>query len=1477
MSQPAPTNLPREEVVMDRRPGSTRNPRYYCLPPFRGNPGSPPPQPQSGYRYHLVWQGYQVGTFDTWAAAKTSLSGFKGSGNKGFNTVEECIEAWQAMCPLGIHPHPVEPPRLRVGPQQTLAAPSSPAPSSPPSSPTPSSPPSSSPPSSPTTTATAPVAGPVKLEGMEASVLRRPLMYDLTVKQGDTQGHHGHHAKWNAHGPPRRLPRAPARAQQRYESLQRQGREPDILVTRSFLRASRFALDVSDEGEDTGRRLFKGFEILAWECVTKAQTALLTKVQTPLRRQPSMPRAGTTERQRARTGEAAPKRGRKAWVHGSKLVFMTGYKNEFVKATELGKVQAGNFYRDVTVAYLKIYGYNTPLNGDLREGQDVASDVDEDEDVDSLDAVVGEARSAYFEQIREKIGYWFRQHYGSSIKIKKPTNFKALFNMEELEPAAPVAQRITNFYSRKCYTERIKPRFDARWAVVSKRVPPPHAIVVQNAVIKEAWEAESAAFQAEMRIAMDAEHAAAMKAYETVISGEAPKTPEEYQLALDNAGCYLQPFIEAVGERFGMNVSLLMCGPTPDRGGAIEMHSVHSGKSKGLVPRVWTEYDRAGFEATRRSFREFSERCFSSDDRRARSLGGMPELPPAEEAPAAMYVGGSGGVPTAMPLGASGGSGTGMEDEDGDGGGNGDDGDGGGNDDDEDMEKGEGGGNDDGEEIEKGGGEEDEEEEEGYEEPDPILRPRRNVNAVMNAELKAEVAAMSREKADNFRARVRWSMPEYELLKANNSARNKVLLRSLVAKGASEIVGIGGKGLEKEKEKEKRQKRMPVEPPGSPRVTRARAAGAAEERARPTPAYKGAALGVPLVRPEDDASSFGPFLPVVVVVPDVSIVVISEERDAPLVRPEDDASSFGPFLPVVVVVPDVPVVVISEERDAPLVRPEDDASSFGPFLPVVVVVPDVSIVVIEQEEGDLLWGAADTGLWTAELRSAVRGFARLRTLGGQSWRECVEGLIALERAWGFKGKGMVGVPGKTEGRPMVVTTFMRDARKWETPAALEVEVVGPRTVSGSFSAQWWTWWGVAQPEGRKSGEDETLRRAQLKADEWSTLGKTYGRGGMLLAIGCLLWWGDAVAESGDALLVEDWMEAVRDVGWVLGEVGRVVGALVKNAEKQDKASAKETKTKAAKEAKEAKEKVAAPDTRGRKRKGVEGEKENEEHPKRRGLEARHRPRARTWHLAGGDGERVQRLPGTLDHLAVGVGPGGVPGTLARRLGVGIGPGGVPDAADGVKMGVGPEVRCEQVACERVVAGAGGHLAVGCRDEVGYGPRVREGLAVVERAAGPHVGDCERVVAGAGGHLAVGCRDEVGYGPHVLEGLPITGAEGAAGAGGADEEEDDEGEQMRLEGLVDVAARFGTGAESIFCPTPTDCQEQLSTQCKVSNKPAGPDRKDSGRRVQHWTTTVDSTVAVLLGSCRPAPMLVNFLPSWILVEAIFPKSCTEPQG
>jgi hypothetical protein len=45
--------------------------------------------------------------------------------------------------------------------------------------------------------------------------------------------------------------------------------------------------------------------------------------------------------------------------------------------------------------------------------------------------------------------------------------------------------------------------------------------------------------------------------------------------------------------------------------GGTSSGSVHAGMSNGLVPRIWSDFDRGGFEAAQRSFVQFSHQCFS--------------------------------------------------------------------------------------------------------------------------------------------------------------------------------------------------------------------------------------------------------------------------------------------------------------------------------------------------------------------------------------------------------------------------------------------------------------------------------------------------------------------------------------------------------------------------------------------------------------------------------------------------------------------------------------------------------------------------------------------------------------------------------------------------------------------------------------------------------------------------------------------------
>jgi hypothetical protein len=80
------------------------------------------------------------------------------------------------------------------------------------------------------------------------------------------------------------------------------------------------------------------------------------------------------------------------------LPFFKAHKDDFLAAAEIN--ETGTFYSGVAQLYFQKYGYNTPWNEDLDDGQDVADDVGPDEDVDSLPAEEGEKRAEYFAKLR---------------------------------------------------------------------------------------------------------------------------------------------------------------------------------------------------------------------------------------------------------------------------------------------------------------------------------------------------------------------------------------------------------------------------------------------------------------------------------------------------------------------------------------------------------------------------------------------------------------------------------------------------------------------------------------------------------------------------------------------------------------------------------------------------------------------------------------------------------------------------------------------------------------------------------------------------------------------------------------------------------------------------------------------------------------------------------------------------------------------
>ncbi|KAJ7306866.1 hypothetical protein DFH08DRAFT_975891 [Mycena albidolilacea] len=337
-----------------------------------------------------------------------------------------------------------------------------------------------------------------------------------------------------------------------------------------------------------------------------------------------------SEQKRPRHKKGTPKAnpGKLSWVHGTKKLFFERRQEEWLREAE--KKRAGAFYTKIAKLYLKKYGYH------LGDNQDLAVDIADPPD-SAADEVIHEQlsdseqqfRAEYLKTLKTRIGQWYRAEYGALLKCDKSA-FKDLFTgVLNGAPPKPQRGRILHFYSRKYYATRIRQRVDerveslkrrARFAgetvAEAERMP----IDVVAKVTSEVWAEETPAFQRECEVAMEEEYQKVVKAWEMSLADSPTRTAEEIAATLDNAAFYLQPFVDAIQERFGMCASILLAGPIGIRGGRIGVQSVHAGTTRGLAPVNWPAFDWKGFQEAEKSMISFASECYSATECRLRAV-----------------------------------------------------------------------------------------------------------------------------------------------------------------------------------------------------------------------------------------------------------------------------------------------------------------------------------------------------------------------------------------------------------------------------------------------------------------------------------------------------------------------------------------------------------------------------------------------------------------------------------------------------------------------------------------------------------------------------------------------------------------------------------------------------------------------------------------------------------------------------------------
>ncbi|KAF7971006.1 hypothetical protein HWV62_22269 [Athelia sp. TMB] len=332
---------------------------------------------------------------------------------------------------------------------------------------------------------------------------------------------------------------------------------------------------------------------------------------------------------RRKNVDSTVKPGKKSWVSGTKARFLHSHNNAWISATSQGPDKAVKFYSDVTKLFIKKYGWYHDLEKDLEEDTVDPTLESLQEPEEPVDKEETDRRSAYYINTCNRIrNYYYRHNKTVSTADTAQEIAEILETAADAQQKPPRRPQILHYYSSAYYPERIKPTVDAEWAKLKASAAEGEETIkfvdFQNKVKKRFWANETQAFRDNLVAQMEREHAANVKEFRermARVTKEQPESAEAYHHRLSTAGATLNNLCYALGKRYGMNVSIFLCGPIGTRNGRIEMRSVHHGVTMGLDPKKWPQEYPVEFRAVQESMVAFTQRCYTPQQCKERSFG----------------------------------------------------------------------------------------------------------------------------------------------------------------------------------------------------------------------------------------------------------------------------------------------------------------------------------------------------------------------------------------------------------------------------------------------------------------------------------------------------------------------------------------------------------------------------------------------------------------------------------------------------------------------------------------------------------------------------------------------------------------------------------------------------------------------------------------------------------------------------------------
>jgi len=160
----------------------------------------------------------------------------------------------------------------------------------------------------------------------------------------------------------------------------------------------------------------------------------------------------------------------------------------------------------------------------------------------------------------------------------------------------PRKQSAVGLYSKRYYEDKVKDNFNTAWKKVKDTAKPGTRIQLINDYTRAAFNAEPE----ELRVSLEKETEEAYKKEMAEWKAGKHWTPRTSDRAMEDAATILVPFADTISQRFGVYVSLMLCGPMSDGKVGLQRYSKFL-MLQSPASKMWPLYDPEGFSAAEKS------------------------------------------------------------------------------------------------------------------------------------------------------------------------------------------------------------------------------------------------------------------------------------------------------------------------------------------------------------------------------------------------------------------------------------------------------------------------------------------------------------------------------------------------------------------------------------------------------------------------------------------------------------------------------------------------------------------------------------------------------------------------------------------------------------------------------------------------------------------------------------------------------------